>query len=771
VQELARLHSGTVDAESTVGQGTRFRVTIPSGREHLPPERIQAARQQLSTGMRANAFVEEAMRWLAGAADEPDIQRELLEPDLTAVPGSERSRVLLADDNADMRHYVQRLLAPRYAVEAVADGRAALEAVRRHPPDLVLTDVMMPRLDGFGLLRMLRADPDLRDIPVVLLSARAGEEARVEGLEAGADDYLTKPFSARELVARVDTNLGLAKTRREAARQERVLRAEAEVMRRRFEAVVENLPFSIIMVDATGRMLLGNPAMDRILGQPPQSIESSADFIRFRAQHPDGRLYDAHEYPVARALAGEVVQNHEMTYLVGDGVQRWLRVSAIPVCDASGTVVSAISVAVDVDSEKRAELALRQLNETLESRVAAETAERMQAEEALRQAQKMEAIGQLTGGVAHDFNNLLQIVMGNLESLQRRVSGGAAASADLLRLAQNALNGAQRAAVLTHRLLAFSRRQPLQPSAVDANALISGMSELLRRTLGETIVLESVQGGGLWPVYADPHQLENALLNLAVNARDAMPSGGKLTIEAANVFFDDAYGAQEQVAAGQYVMLAVSDTGTGMSKDVIARAFDPFFTTKEVGHGTGLGLSQVYGFAKQSGGHAKIYSEPGQGTTVKLYLPRRHGAEPERSQPRPAPVVAGHEETILVVEDEVDVRAHTVATLRELGYRVLEAGNGVEALAQLEGHPETRLLFTDVGLPGGMNGRQLADEARRRQPGLLVLFTTGYARNAIVHQGRLDPDVALLPKPFTYGGLAAKLREMLEMPAVETGGA
>ncbi len=296
------------------------------------------------------------------------------------------------------------------------------------------------------------------------------------------------------------------------------------------------------------------------------------------------------------------------------------------------------------------------------------------------------------------------------------------------------------------------------------------MSELLRRTLGETIVLESVQAGGLWPVHADFHQLENALLNLAVNARDAMPNGGKLTIEAANVFLDDAYAVQEQVEAGQYVMLAVSDTGTGMSSDVIVRAFDPFFTTKEVGQGTGLGLSQVYGFAKQSGGHVKIYSEPGQGATVKLYLPRRHGAEPERSQPRQPAVVAGHEEAILVVEDEADVRAHTVAALRELGYRVVEAADGADALAMLERHPETRLLFTDVGLPGGMNGRQLADEARRRHPELLVLFTTGYARNAIVHHGRLDPDVALLPKPFTYVGLAAKLREILELAAVGTNG-
>jgi CheY-like chemotaxis protein len=291
------------------------------------------------------------------------------------------------------------------------------------------------------------------------------------------------------------------------------------------------------------------------------------------------------------------------------------------------------------------------------------------------------------------------------------------------------------------------------------------MSDMLRRTLGETIAMETVLAGGLWPTFADPNQVESAVLNLAVNARDAMPEGGRLTIETANAHLDEAYAAAHQeVLPGQYVLIAVSDTGSGMSKEAIAKAFEPFFTTKEPGQGTGLGLSQVYGFVKQSGGHVKIYSEPGAGTTVKIYLPRYFGAEaPAEIEPSRVSIPAAvHAETVLVVEDDEDVRASGAESLRELGYRVLEAPDGPAALQLLETDPSIRLLFTDVGLPGGQDGRQLADAARRRWPGLKVLFTTGYARNAIVHQGRLDPGVALIVKPYTHATLAAKIRAVLD---------
>ena len=410
----------------------------------------------------------------------------------------------------------------------------------------------------------------------------------------------------------------------------------------------------------------------------------------------------------------------------------------------------------------RAERDLRLLNDTLEQRVADEVTRRSEAEEALRQAQKMETLGQLTGGVAHDFNNLLQIVTGNLDILQRSLPEEAGR---LRRAAENAMRGAERATVLTQRLLAFSRRQPLAPRPINLNKLVGGMSELLHRTLGETIEVETVLASGLWRVEADPNQLENAMLNLAVNARDAMPDGGKLTIETANTHLDRGYTAQNsEVLPGQYVVICVSDTGAGMDPATVQRVFEPFFTTKEVGKGTGLGLSMVYGFVKQSGGHVKIYSEPGEGTTVKIYLPRLHGDHVEEEAEDEAPVPEGtREETILVCEDDDDVRAYSVEVLRELGYRVLEAHDGPSALRLLE-RQEGRvdLLFTDVVLPGGMTGAVLADEAKATRPELKVLFTTGYARNAIVHHGRLDPGVELITKPFSYAELAARVRDILD---------
>jgi PAS domain S-box-containing protein len=406
---------------------------------------------------------------------------------------------------------------------------------------------------------------------------------------------------------------------------------------------------------------------------------------------------------------------------------------------------------------------LRRLNETLEERVSQEVAERLKAEEALRQAQKMEAIGQLTGGIAHDFNNLLTIIVGNIELLQRRLPEG---TDRLQRAADHAMDATRRAATLTQRLLAFSRRQPLDPKPIDVNKLVAGMSDLLRRTLGEVVVLETVLGGGLWRSQADPNQLENAILNLAVNARDAMLDGGKLTIETANARLDEAYVAAfaEPVPPGQYVLVAVSDTGTGMERATMERVFEPFFTTKEAGKGTGLGLSQVYGFVRQSNGHVRIYSELGEGTTIKIYLPRLIGSDEEPAEmPAKSPVmVKGAGETILVVEDEPDLRAYTIEALCDLGYRVLEAATGREALRIVEQHPEIELLFTDVVLGNGMNGRVLADEVARRRPELPVLFTTGYTANAIVHHGRLDPGMHLIGKPFTYAELAAKVRRMLD---------
>ena len=400
---------------------------------------------------------------------------------------------------------------------------------------------------------------------------------------------------------------------------------------------------------------------------------------------------------------------------------------------------------------------------------------RQETEETLRQAHKMEAIGQLTGGIAHDFNNLLTIIIGNLDSLQRqlgRLTPDKTASdvaAMVKKQIDTAMLASRNAAKLTHRLLAFARRQPLEPKKVDCNRLVSGMSELLRRTLGEVVNLEVVLGGGLWPSFADPNQLENALLNLAVNARHAMPEGGRLTIETTNAYLDEAYVRQfGDLQAGQYVQISVADTGAGIAPEVLDRVFEPFFTTKSIEAGSGLGLAMVHGFVKQTGGHVRIYSEVGQGTTVKIYLPRLRDADAVAAAPMPssepaAPVARARSgETILLVEDNDGVREYARSVLEDAGYRLIEAGTAEDAMRLASEHERIDLLFTDVVLPGGTSGRQLSDRLLALRPHLPVLYTTGYTRNAIVHHGRLDPDVQLLNKPYTQHDLLRKVRELLD---------
>jgi PAS domain S-box-containing protein len=458
-----------------------------------------------------------------------------------------------------------------------------------------------------------------------------------------------------------------------------------------------------------------------------------------------------------------------------DGGLRWMEASNVIFYDPEGQPVRVVGVNVDVTERKRAIAQLRAFTETLEERVRdrtraleAENEARKKAEEALRQAQKMEAVGQLTGGVAHDFNNLLTIVQGGLEMIGRQIANldNSPAVSRIVRGKDMALEGVRRAAKLTSRLLAFARQQPLDPKTTDANKLVAGICELLRRTLGEAVFLETVLAGGLWRTHVDANQLENALVNLAVNARDSMPNGGTMTIETANCHLDEAYvsGLTEPVSPGQYVMIAVADSGVGMDRSTLERAFEPFFTTKGVGKGTGLGLSQVYGFVHQSAGHVRIYSELGVGTTVKIYLPRHLGEEEHAAEiGRPSdPIHAIGPESILLVEDDDALRAYGVELLNDLGYSVLAAADGASALEIIDrGHP-IDLLFTDVVMPGGMNGRELANEAQRRRPGLKVLFTTGYTRNAIVHHGRLDPGLQMIGKPFTFQELGTRIRAILD---------
>lgn len=488
----------------------------------------------------------------------------------------------------------------------------------------------------------------------------------------------------------------------------------------------------MLVADYAARIHAINPAWALHLGYAPQDLvgRKFLDLV-----HPDD--VDATVEEVGKLEQGATTFRFENRYRHRDGSYRSLSWTAVP---DEGFIHA---VARDVTQEKEAAEALKR------------------TEQALRQAQKMEAVGQLTGGIAHDFNNMLAIVIGSLDLALRRIERGQSGAERYL---DSAREGATRAATLTQRLLAFSRQQPLSPRVLAPNRLVSDMSEMLRRTLGEPIELETVLAGGLWPVNADPHQLESAILNLAVNARDAMPDGGRLTIETSNSYLDDAY-AREHLGlnAGQYVLIAVTDQGSGMPRDVVERVFDPFFTTKPVGKGTGLGLSMVYGFVKQSGGHVSIYSEQGVGTTVKIYLPRHLGVPEELPQagrggllPEP-----GGTEVVLVVEDEERVREMSVAALKELGYIVYQASSGEEALRVVATLARLDLLFTDVVMPG-MTGRQLADEVRSQAPHVKVLYTTGYTRNAVVHNGVLDSGVEFLPKPFSIADLATKVRSVID---------
>ena len=948
VQELVRLQGGEIRVDSGVGQGTSFTITLPFGHAHLPAAQVVDEVDLSTDVVRAQEYVEEAMGWL------PDARSAEAAGDLSAsmsgiVPVGTGKRIVLADDNADMRSYVGRLLvAQGYQVEPVADGEAAVAAVRREAPDLVLTDVMMPGLDGFGVLRAIRKDPATASIPIVLLSARAGEEAKVEGLEAGADDYLVKPFAARELLARVNANIQMAELRREASRaifesEQRFLMTKdrlalalstgrvavfewtvdsdtlaisgplAEVFGIAQKDAEKGLPLGDFIagiapedrdrvtkaiarsiatsepyqeeycvtgsgiahvVVARGRIETGSDGARRMVGvviditeakaaeneiresraalevisQASAAVSGDLDHERLVQTITDacvavtgaqfGAFFynvvdDAGEGYMLYSLSGApreafakfpmprntaifeptfsgtaVVLSDDITQDPRFGraapyhgmppghlpVRSYL---AVPVRLRTGEVLGGLllghssagvfgelakervvglasqaAVAMDnarlfqenareLEQRRRTEALLKTLNETLEQRVASEVEERSKAEAALRQAQKMEAVGQLTGGVAHDFNNLLTVIIGGLETVRRAKPGD---TARVQRAVDIALQGAQRAASLTARLLAFSRRQPLAPKPVDLNVLVRDMTELLHRTLGEQIELEGVLAPRLWPIEVDQNQLESALLNLAVNARDAMPAGGKLTIETVNTALDESYAAVDtEVKPGQYVAICVSDSGHGMSPETVMRVFEPFFTTKEVGRGTGLGLSMVYGFVKQSGGHVTIYSEEGHGTTVRMYFPRFLGATAQADESNAVAVPTSSDgEVVLVVEDNEDVRTYSSMVLKELGYRVLEASESESALAVLRGPTRIDLLFTDVVLPG-RSGRVLADMASELRPGLKILFTTGYSRNAIVHQGRLDAGVQLITKPFTFEQLAARIRDVLDM--------
>ncbi|MBD9466441.1 PAS domain-containing sensor histidine kinase [Pseudomonas sp. Pdm06] len=559
--------------------------------------------------------------------------------------------------------------------------------------------------------------------------------------------------------------LGAALDLTERKRTEQALRQSQTEL----QLIINAMPILISYADREERFRLNNSAYLDWYGLTPQELYGKT--IR---EVLGEEAYAARAQQIADALAGKpcsftVQMDHR------DGRPRHSLINYLPRYGADGAVNGFYIFVIDETESRKTEEALRNLNETLEERVIARTRqlaeanhrlqsemfERERAEEALRHAQKMEAVGQLTGGIAHDFNNMLTGILGSLDLMQRYIAAGR--TAEIGRFTEAAVSSANRAAALTHRLLAFSRRQSLDRKPLDANELVRSLEDLLSRTTGDHIVLRLQLTPELWPVSTDASQLENALLNLVINARDAMPDGGELIVETANVYLDGTdINTLEPVKAGDYVMIAVSDNGSGMTPAVLAKAFDPFFTTKPIGQGTGLGLSMIYGFAQQSGGHLNLDSVPGQGTRVQLYLPRLHVAPAQ--QPATAetvdvpPAIAG--ETVLLVEDEPAVRMLVLDLLKTLGYTALEAQDAMTALPLLESEQRIDLLVTDVGLPG-MNGRQLAEIARQHRPGLKVLFMTGYAQKAAERQGFLDQGMDMVAKPFTLDLLANKIRTMI----------
>jgi PAS domain S-box-containing protein len=863
VRELVKLHGGDIRVESELDRGSVFTVSIPFGTSHLPADRLDVSPAHISTNVRAQAYLEEAMGWPEGGST-TEMPHASSSEDLglpISGTGACRHRVLLADDNPDMRDYVRRLLTEQYEVEAVGDGQAALEAAWRRRPDLVLSDIMMPRLDGFSLLKALRNDGELGDVPVIFLSARAGEEAKVEGLEAGADDYLGKPFSARELLARVRANIDMASLRREAVRVENELRLEAQLAQERAEGILASINDGFFALDRDWRFSYVNAAAERMLARSAQELI--------------GRDYWA-EFPTTAGSGVEAKYRSAMAERVSAAFEHysaaWHRWFDIRVYPARGEGISVYFQ--DISERKRAEEALLGLNERLEAEVtertrelqakearlrtifatsytyqgllatdgtlldanatslsgigatleqvvgrpfwqtpwfsgtpempeavraavsavaggetvrreihvnlpvggwrwfdfqmrpvrdeqgkvvaivpeAVELTERRQAEEAFRQAQKMEAIGQLTGGVAHDFNNLLTVIRSSADLLRRRDL-----PPDRMRRYVDAISDtADRAAKLTGQLLTFARRHAMHKQVFDAADQLTRVADMLKTVLGSAAAFELDIAERPLPVEADINQFETALVNLVANARDAMGRRGSLTIRAAKVQATALDAARYDVS--EFVVVSVSDTGCGIAAEQIDRIFEPFFTTKEVGRGTGLGLSQVYGFAHQSGGTVRVESEVGRGTTITLHLPlSAKPVQANRGNSIHSPA-AGERWKILVVEDNAEVGEFSTQLLQDLGYETVLAGNAQEALRLLDEDPQRfDIVLSDVVMPG-IDGVALGEEIRKRRPDLPFVLNSGYS-HVLADDGSHGFD--LLHKPYSVEELSRVLRRAM----------
>jgi PAS domain S-box-containing protein len=739
VQELVKLHGGDIRAESELDRGSVFTVTIPFGSSHLPPDRLGAPRGLTSTSMRTQAYIDEALGWLDGDPPHEAPHPSLLDDRGPGVSGAAgQDRILLADDNPDMRDYVRRLLGKEYEVEAVADGQAALDAARRRRPDLLLTDVMMPRLDGFSLLKALRSDKQLRDVPVIVLSARAGEEAKVEGLDAGANDYLSKPFSARELLARVRANIEVARVRRDAEKTliEVNERLEAQVSERTAELRAKEARLRTVFETSytfQGLLSIDGTLLDANATSLAGIAMSFADVVGkpfwdtpWFTGTPD--MPDIVRAAIA-AVAGGAAVRREIHVNLPVGGWRWFDFQMRPVGDGDGNVVAIVPEAVELT-------------------------ERRKAEEAFRQAQKMEAIGQLTGGVAHDFNNLLTVIRSSADLLRRRDL-----PPERMRRYVDAISDtADRAAKLTGQLLAFARRKPIERQVFDAAAHLERIADMLRTVLGSPAAFEMHLSDQPLPIDVDINQFETALLNLVANARDAMNGDGTLSIRGGRWRQEGLQAEPNGQGPQTFVTISISDTGCGIPTDQIDRIFEPFFTTKEVGRGTGLGLSQVYGFVHQSGGRVDVRSIVGRGTTLTLYLPlSTKPIQMRQASPTSAPDTREHW-NVLVVEDNLEVGEFSTQLLQDLGYQTVLVRNGAEALRLLEENPSGfDIVLSDVVMPG-MDGVALGKEIRRRLPSVPIVLNSGYSH--VLADGD-NHGFDLVHKPYSVEELSRVLRRAM----------
>ncbi|MGE0715419.1 MAG: response regulator [Alphaproteobacteria bacterium] len=691
----------------------------------------------------------------------------------SAAPDGHRALVC-APYGSDARTVARLLDGNGYDARVCPDVDAVAGAIDTEVGVVLLTEeALAPALDR--LREALAAQPPWSDIPFILLASRRSSRfAPIAALRdrllesTGNAIVLERPLGITSLLSAAAS--AIRARRRQFEMRDRM--AELDTQYARLNTLLDNLPVGVAFINPDRSTLIANPAFRRF--RPDGSIPSAraGAEAEWEAYDGAGRRLGREGFAVARALRGEHVFGAEYRFRPARGEPVWTRVSAIPLRGPGGRITGAVAVVVDIDDQKRAQEALADAADQLERQVAArtadlsralerlkaETAERERVEASLRQSQKMDAVGQLTGGIAHDFNNMLTGVIGSLDIMRRRIAAGRVG--DLDRYMEAASASAARAAALTQRLLAFSRRQSLDPRAVNVNEVIASVRELIEGAIHERIGLRIVLAPELPLALVDANQLENAVLNLVINARDAMPSGGMLTVETSAVELDEAYvAARPGIAPGRYIVVAVSDTGVGMSAELIEKVFDPFFTTKPLGQGTGLGLSMVYGFAKQSGGQVRIHSQPGVGTSVKIHLPVTDAPGPAATAPM-GTAASGDGERVLVVEDDEAVRMLVREVLEELHYRSVEFAEPFAAVRHLASDERIDLMISDVGLPG-MNGRELAETARAHRPGLPILFITGYAENAAIRAGFLGANMAMVTKPFSLDELAAKVRLMV----------